>query len=528
MWHHLKFIINQDACLTNIINIADSCINLGYWPKYFKVSSTIIIPKPNKSLYNQPKAFRPIVLLNTLGKLIEKVIAERLQFTVASNNFIHPSQLSRLKFKSTTDASIVLTHIVRSGWAKGKSTSSLAFDISQFFPSLNHKLLTLILEKADLNPKITSFFANYLVRRRTSYVWNDLSSPMFEVNVGVGQRSALSPILSALYLTPFLYILEKHLKNLKIPISILSFVDDGLIIVQNKSFDISNSHLFCSYNVLSKLLDSFGLVIEHSKTEVFHFSRSQGSFNPPSLDLSPIGGPILQPKDTWKYLGFIIDCKLTFYKHIDYYSNKAISTVKCMKLLGNLSRGINPLQKRLLYRCCILPIALYSFQLWFYNKAPLLYHMKILDKLQRRAAIWITGAFKTLPLEGIEAIARIILIRFHLQKIARRSQIRPFKLPTNHILRELMDDLPLSSNNLNPHTVGSLTNHQKNIAKGHLIDSCNKAYGIFPSFSPLNPVFFPSSHITDNFSDQFSFNLVNKKEQEKDKIHAQELDDMVL
>ena len=97
---------------------------------------------------------------------------------------------------------------------------------------------------------------------------------MFEVNVRVGQGSALSPILLALYLTPFLYILEKHLKNLKIPISILSFMDNGLIIAQNKSFDISNSYLFCSYNVFSKLLDSFGLIIEHSKTEVFHFSRS--------------------------------------------------------------------------------------------------------------------------------------------------------------------------------------------------------------------------------------------------------------
>ena len=192
-------------------------------------------------------------------------------------------------------------------------------------------------------------------------MWNDLSSPMFEVNVRVGQGSALSPILSALYLTLFLYILEKHLKNLKIPISILSFVDNGLIIAQNKSFDISNSHLFCSYNVLFKLLDSFGLVIEHSKTEVFHFSRSRGSFNPPPLDFSPVGGLILCPKNTWKYLGFIFDRKLTFHKHINYYSNKAILTVKCIKLLGNLSHGINSLQKQLLYRCCILPIALYSF-----------------------------------------------------------------------------------------------------------------------------------------------------------------------
>ena len=116
---------------------------------------------------------------------------------------------------------------------------------------------------------------------------------MFDVNVRVGQGSALSPILSSVYLTPFLYILEKCLKNLKIPISILSFVDDGLIIAQNKSFDVSNSQLFCSYNVLSKLLDSFSLVIEHSKTEIFHFSRSQGFFNLPPLDLSPLGGLIL-------------------------------------------------------------------------------------------------------------------------------------------------------------------------------------------------------------------------------------------
>jgi len=148
----LKFIVKSDACLTNIINIADSCIDLGYWPNYFKILTTIVIPKPNKTSYDQPKAFCPIVLLNTLGKLIEKVVTERLQFMVVCNNFIHPSQLGGLKFKSTSDAGIALTHIVQSGWAKGKSTSSLAFNISQFFPSLNHKLLTLILEKAGLDP----------------------------------------------------------------------------------------------------------------------------------------------------------------------------------------------------------------------------------------------------------------------------------------------------------------------------------------------------------------------------------------
>jgi len=52
------------------------------------------------------------MLLNTLGKLIEKVIGERLQFLVVRNNFIHLSQLGGLKFKSTTDAGVTLIHIV--------------------------------------------------------------------------------------------------------------------------------------------------------------------------------------------------------------------------------------------------------------------------------------------------------------------------------------------------------------------------------------------------------------------------------
>ena len=202
--------------------------------------------------------------------------------------------------------------------------------------------------------------------------------------------------------------------------------------------------------------------------------------------------------------------------------------VKCMKLLGNSSRGINPLQKCLLYRCCALPIALYGFQLWFYNRAPISYHMKALNKMQRRAAIWILGAFKTSPLEGIEALAGLIPVKSHLQKIAKRSQICPFKLLKNHILNNLLNDSPHQSNSFNHHNMGSLTNRQKALTKSHLIDSKFKSYGIFPSFSPLDPEFAPGHRIIDNFSNRFSFNLANKKEKGKNNHCVQELDKMVL
>jgi len=141
----------------------------------------------------------------------------------------------------------------------------------------------------------------------------------------------------------FFILFENCLKILKIPISIISFVDNGIFISQNKSILHSNANLFCCYNIISSLLMKCGLIVEHGKTDIFHFSRSHGLFNPPPLDLSPLGGSVLLPKDTWKYLGFIFDRKLNFRNHIDFYMNKVISTIKYMKLLGNPLRGINPL-----------------------------------------------------------------------------------------------------------------------------------------------------------------------------------------
>jgi len=165
-----------------------------------------------------------------MGKLIKKVIGKRLQFIMAANNFIHPSQLGGLKFKSMLDAGVVLTHIIQMGWVKKLTTSTLTFDIIQFFLSLNHHLLILIMKKVGFNNCIISFIFNYLIDRKTNYFWNNFTFPIFNVNVGVGQGSALSSILSALYLSPFIYILENHLKNLKIPISIISFVNNSLFI----------------------------------------------------------------------------------------------------------------------------------------------------------------------------------------------------------------------------------------------------------------------------------------------------------
>ena len=115
LWKYLKYVVKDKTYLGNIIAIANACIEIGYWPNHFKNLITIFISKLNKAAYDSPKSFRPIVLLNTLGKLIEKVIGDRLQFHVISNDFIHQSQLGGLKFKSTTDTGIALTHFICMG-----------------------------------------------------------------------------------------------------------------------------------------------------------------------------------------------------------------------------------------------------------------------------------------------------------------------------------------------------------------------------------------------------------------------------
>ena len=79
-WSHIKRVIRVHSCVHALLAIADACLVVGHWLLHFKDSLLVIIPKPGKLSYSTPKAFWPIVLLNTLGKLIEKMVSNRLQF----------------------------------------------------------------------------------------------------------------------------------------------------------------------------------------------------------------------------------------------------------------------------------------------------------------------------------------------------------------------------------------------------------------------------------------------------------------
>ena len=177
-WSHIKRIIKNKECITKFIDIANAYIDLCHWPSHFKTSTTVIISKPNKIVYNSSKFFHPIVLSNTMGKLFKKIIGEQLQFLMISNNFIHPCQLGSFKQRSTTDVGITLTYFIQLEWVKNLSISMLAFDISQFFPSLNHQLLPLITDKS--RTQLQSF---NLLQELLSWKKNQISVEQFSISL---------------------------------------------------------------------------------------------------------------------------------------------------------------------------------------------------------------------------------------------------------------------------------------------------------------------------------------------------------
>jgi hypothetical protein len=152
-----------------VVDLTNACFEQGHWPTFFKESLSVIIPKPGKLSYAVPKVFRPIVLLNTMGKLIKKCVSNCIQFDCVKHGVFQSNQFGGIMQRSTEDAGLYLTHLVRASWARGLKMSMIAFDIMLFFPSLNHGMLMTILRRSGFPEKVIQFFSSYLVNQETSY-----------------------------------------------------------------------------------------------------------------------------------------------------------------------------------------------------------------------------------------------------------------------------------------------------------------------------------------------------------------------
>jgi len=117
---------------------------------------------------------------------------------------------------------------------------------------------------------------------------------------------------------------------------------------------------------------------------------------------------------------------------------------------------------------------------------PLAYPLKKLKKIQRKATIWITEAFCMSSTAGIKAIAGLISIHLHLQKLYGHVFLQAHSLPQNHIINLFLE--PRNPNFQESHqlSLDNLMPKQQSSIKGPIVDMDNKFNKVFPSFSPFN------------------------------------------
>ena len=111
--------------------------------------------------------------------------------------------------------------------------------------------------------------------------------------------------------------------------------------------------------------------------------------------------------------------------------------------------------------------------------------------MQRRAALWITGAFRTVPSEGIEAIAGLIPIHLHLCKLNGRHHLRYTSIPPSHAINSLLDTA--HSKNQTPHrfVTSNLTDKQQAKLKSPIKDVNECLNEVTSCFDPTHPLFSP-------------------------------------
>ncbi|KAF8689725.1 hypothetical protein AX14_003194 [Amanita brunnescens Koide BX004] len=200
-WRHLKLALSIPDTDAALVRLYNNVCREGIWPSHFKDSYSVIIPKPNKPDYTIPKAYRPIALLNTMGKLLTKILANRLQHDAAEHGLLHRDQFGGIKKHSTIDAGLALMDFISEHRERGWHTSVCAIDVAQFFPSLSHNVMTRILERLGFSHTIVTLIKSYFSERVTSYKWDSATSHKYDFSLGTPQGDCLSPILSALYIS---------------------------------------------------------------------------------------------------------------------------------------------------------------------------------------------------------------------------------------------------------------------------------------------------------------------------------------
>lgn len=386
--------------LTNIIN---AILELKTYPTKWKEGRILLFPKQGKDL-KDPDNFRPITLLNTMGKVAEKIINKRLKHNIAQMNILRNEQFGFRTNHNTTAQLLRHTEEVTTGFNYHRATVGLYLDIRQAFDKVWHTGLIRKLINYHINDGMIHLIADYLTNRNFDVQVQEAVSGKKIITSGVPQGSILGPTLFNIYIND---IPHDHQNNNS---SLYIFADDTLITGQSREPGLAVRQVQHNLELLEDWLKKWRLNINIEKCQAVLYSKRTSHFRtlPPTLRLN---GQDINWRQEAKYLGVILDKKMLFRRHIEWNRAKAYGRLKALYPLINYHSHLNIKTAITLYKALIRPIITYACPAWGHAAKT---HIKKLEIVQNKILYTITKLPRVTPLRtlhreaGIETISEYI------------------------------------------------------------------------------------------------------------------------
>ena len=358
-------VIGVAAPLSSIINHS---LLTGCFPDCLKLAKVCPIFKSGDG--SLIENYRPISVLSCFSKVFEKIMFNRLVSYLDRLNIINPNQYGFRKNHSAYMALLDLHDKITEAWDKNEFAIGISIDLSKAFDTINHHILLKKLAHYGVRGIVLEWFKSYLSDRKQYVCMGGVNSNLQDVTCGVPQGSVLGPLLFILYINDIVNC--SHLLHF------ILFADDTNLFFSHHDL----AYLYTSINAeLSKLNDWFRanrLSLNIKKTNYVMFGTKRLFKDTSQFRLS-IDGVIIDRVNSTKFLGVIVDSKLTWREHTVYVASKVARGI------GALNRARRLLPRKLLlmlYHSMVYSHLSYCNIIWGSASAV---HLHRLVMLQKRA-----------------------------------------------------------------------------------------------------------------------------------------------
>ena len=363
--------------LTHLINIS---IKHSYVPIAWKTAKIAPIFKSGDP--SQPTNYRPISLLSTLSKVLERVISNQVYGYFESNKLLFPNQFGFRRSHSCQDLLLKIMDYVAKAMHENKFVITCYIDLKKAFDTCNWQILFRKLEHYGLDNSAIRWFQSYLSERKMFTRVGDSDSELMEILCGVPQGSILGPLLFLIYIGDLPYNTE---------LFTALYADDTSFANSHKDIDV----LFKQTNeMLAEVEDWFNsnyLSLHPGKTRFMIFSNKKNSriAKESKHELFLQNSSIMRVHEagtekSFKLVGVHIDENLSFKYHIKHVHKKIIG----MTSLISRSKSILPSKiKKILFHSLVQSHLQYCLAVWGGSSGT-----QILKQSQKKAARVACGA----------------------------------------------------------------------------------------------------------------------------------------